>query len=290
MILLTADEMLEFGLELAGDKVSNSNKVNDRRFRALYGSASVVCSVIWEALQTTAILEARIEPRSRKDLKYFMVAMYFLKVYPTENVIHTAFKLDEKTIRTHSWFYAKKLRALQDDKVEWDGNWSAFFGMSADGVHFRCMEEEHPVLSKNPQQCSYKFKSAGWNYVIGLSILTSAIMWLSDQYPASVHDITVFRNEALPNVPAGKMVVADNGFRGEPDTCATPSSLDPDELKEFKRRARSRQETFNARIKNFSVLSERFRHHSAEQHQICFVACCIIVQFQMELGSPLFDV
>ena len=146
------------------------------------------------------------------------------------------------------------------------------------------------MLSKNPAMCSYKFRQAGWTYMIGLSIFTYQIMWLSNRYLASVGDITIFRNEVIGDIPAGKRVVADGGFAGEDDIISTPSNLDPRELALFKRRARSRQESFNARIKNFGVLADRFRHHHGEQHEVCFLACCVVVQFQMELGSPLFDV
>ena len=54
-------------------------------------------------------------------------------------------------------------------------------------------------------------------------------------------------------------------------------------------RARARHETFNGRIKNFGCLDDRFRH-GMEKHKICFEAVCVIVQYQLENGSPLFDI
>jgi len=70
---------------------------------------------------------------------------------------------------------------------------------------------------------------------------------------------------------------------------STPNRLDEEELKAFKRRARSRQESFNSRLKNFGALEQRFRH-GQEKHKIVFEAICVICQTQLETGSPLFEV
>ena len=70
---------------------------------------------------------------------------------------------------------------------------------------------------------------------------------------------------------------------------ATPNTFDSKKLQNFKSRARLRQETFNGRLKYFSVLSETFRH-SIAKHKLAFEAICVIVQYQMDNGSPIFDV
>ena len=89
--------------------------------------------------------------------------------------------------------------------------------------------------------------------------------------------------------PAGKKGIADQGYQGEKEMLCTPNSYDSAELRTFKGRARARHETFNSRIKNFACLEQRFRH-GMEKHKICFEAVCVIVQYQMENGAPLFDV
>ena len=74
---------------------------------------------------------------------------------------------------------------------------------------------------------------------------------------------------------------------------STPNDYNVQEVKKFKRRARARQETFNAQLKRFAVLSERFRHgtkNDMELHKKCFEACCILCQFEIESESPLFTV
>jgi hypothetical protein len=60
-------------------------------------------------------------------------------------------------------------------------------------------------------------------------------------------------------------------------------------LCQFKSYDRACHETFNGRIKNFKCLLDWF-HHGIKKHHICFKAVCVIVQYQMENGSSVFDV
>lgn len=113
---------------------------------------------------------------------------------------------------------------------------------------------------------------------------------MAGPFPAGNSDINIFRKGGLKEkLPCGKKAIGDRGYRGEKEKISTPNSMDDEELKKFKRRARARHESFNSRIKNFSCLRERFRHKE-HKHKICFEAVCVICQYQLELGSPLFDV
>jgi hypothetical protein len=108
---------------------------------------------------------------------------------------------------------------------------------------------------------------------------------MNSPFPASLRE----ENGLMDKIPVGKLGVGDNGYSGEKDILSIPNSQDPRELREFKRRARSRQEAFNARVKNFAILDTRFRHN-IKKHQRVFEAISVIVRYQMELGSPLFEV
>ena len=111
---------------------------------------------------------------------------------------------------------------------------------------------------------------------------------------AGKHDITIFRKKLK-----GKMLessartgvqyrgLGDRGYRGESGLLSIPSSQDTPEVSDFKGRALSRQETFNARLKNFNCLEDRFRH-GTKKHAHCFYACVVIVQLQMDNGFPVF--
>lgn len=161
--------------------------------------------------------------------------------------------------------------------------------MSVDGTHCRVFEPKHPTKSKNPEYYSHKFHQAGVNYEIGLSLFTSHVVWVKGPIPAGQNDMKIFREQGLMNaIPPGKLITGDRGYRGLPNLISTTNPRDPKELRVFKRRARARHESFNKRLKDFQCLQNCFRHGVAN-HQFVFYAVCVIVQFQMENGSPLYD-
>lgn len=133
-------------------------------------------------------------------------------------------------------------------------------------------------MSRDPAFFSHKSNSAGLNYELAISVFSNQLVWMSGPHPAGRSDIQVFRQEdgLKDKIPAGKKLIADNGYRGERSIISTPNSQDP-------------QPAFNGKIKNFSALAEPFRH-GINKHKIAFEAICIIVQYQLENGSPLFDV
>jgi hypothetical protein len=67
------------------------------------------------------------------------------------------------------------------------------------------------------------------------------------------------------------------------------SAVDPPDLHTFKSRARIRQETFNHRLRCFSILSHTFTH-GWDKHGSAFTEVVVIVQYQMDNGSPIFTV
>jgi hypothetical protein len=90
-------------------------------------------------------------------------------------------------------------------------------------------------------------------------------------------------------IPAGRKVIADEGYRGESDIISTRNELDPRDIAEFKERVMSRHETFNQRLKNFDCLSTKFRH-GVDKHKVAFEAVCAIVMYEIENGgTTLFD-
>jgi hypothetical protein len=157
-------------------------------------------------------------------------------------------------------------------------------------VHCHVNEPRHPTLSKNPKYYSHKSGQAGMDYELALSVFDNCLVWMNGPYKASVHDMRIFRDKGLmAKIPAGKKVIGDKGYIGEKDIISTPNSHDPPDVRHFKSRARARQESFNARIKNFACLDVRFRH-GIHNHKTCFEAVCVIAQYQLENGSPLFEV
>ena len=162
-------------------------------------------------------------------------------------------------------------------------------------------EPTHKDFSENTNFYSHKFHKAALAYEVGISIFTDKCVWIEGPFPAGKHDISIYRSKlkgVMKKKAPGKLAVGDRGYRGEADLITIPSSHDGQDVRDFKSRALSRHETFNGRLKNFTVLDERFRHgHDRKQeddmvrkHQACFFACAVLVQVEMDLGKPIFPV
>ena len=163
-------------------------------------------------------------------------------------------------------------------QILWLDNNDETYILSVDGTHCKIQEPKHPILSRDPAYFYSKFHGPALNYELGLSIYRDQIVWINGPFPAGTHDITVYRNNGLRDrIPPGKLIIA------------VPSSYDDDNLKMFKRRARSRHETLNRRIKIYKCTSNCFVH-SIQKHRMVFEAVCVLVQYQIESESPLFAV
>jgi hypothetical protein len=93
-------------------------------------------------------------------------------------------------------------------------------------------------------------------------------------------------------MPAGKLAIADAGYVGErTHHTATAQAKDSKEVKQFKNRVRARHESFNGRIKVFNILSGTFRvvQDKKQKHKTVFEAVCILCQYDLENGHPLFE-
>jgi hypothetical protein len=114
---------------------------------------------------------------------------------------------------------------------------------------------------------------------------------MNGPFRAGEHDITIFRKPGgiMNTIPVGAQVIGDRGYRGEPEKVSTPNRHDSYTAATFKRRAQSRHETYNQRLKSFQILGGKFRH-KIEKHKVAFEAVCVIVQYDMENGHPLFEI
>lgn len=127
-------------------------------------------------------------------------------------------------------------------------------------------------------------------YEICVDINNSKIVWINGPFKASVSDLAVSRmpDGILTKIPEGKKVIGDKAYRGEPDKFSTPNPHDSKNVKAFKGRVRARHESVNKRIKDFKVIDGPFRS-SHVHHKIAFEAVCILVQYDLENGFPLFE-
>ena len=137
------------------------------------------------------------------------------------------------------------------------------------------------------------------------------IVWMRGPFPASVHDITGFRGGkadesedtwdknslyfATKNLGGGAKGLADDRYKGEPDTVLTWKEGQSSELKEFQARGRNREETLHTRFKSWNILEMRFRHghgthERMELHGHVMSAIAVITQYDFENGHPPFEI
>jgi hypothetical protein len=305
MEILSADEVMTAGLCISGWDVNAQLKWQRSSrvewFSAMFGSMPVVYAAIWEDFLDSDDPPIRLtgDQRTLIGLHSFLRSMFLLTHYPTCKLLAVFFRVGLFQAKGDViWYWIRKVHNLKEKKIVWPERWnnpnSEMFIITVDGVHCRIREPGHNTWSKNPKYYSHKNKCAGFNYELGISIFQNALVWLTGEHLSSKHDLTTFREDGLKDViPDGKKVVADQGYRGDEVGAglpiSTPCSHDSELLRTFKSRARARHETFNGRIKNFKILAETFRHKK-ELHVVAFTACCVIVQYQMEHGSPLMTV
>jgi hypothetical protein len=145
---------------------------------------------------------------------------------------------------------------------------------------------------------SHKFGGkSGLAYEIGVSTVDDVgCCWVSDPYPAGHNDKQIFRKSGLQQwlVARGKKAIADDGYEFvKGGGVSIPNSqYESKATNIYKRRARARHENYNGRIKTFGILKNKFRckgKRMMAKHKTVFVAVCVIANYQILNGSPLFS-
>jgi hypothetical protein len=138
---------------------------------------------------------------------------------------------------------------------------------------------------------SHKHKKAGLMYELGISIFNNKLIWINGPFPAGNTDLVIYHKDVglKSMIPAGKKVIADEGYRVEAQI-TTRNRVDSTAVKEFKGWVTARQETFNKRLKDFKILAKGFCHGVAK-HQMVFEAVCVLVQYKLEtaIHYSMFD-
>ena len=167
------------------------------------------------------------------------------------------------------------------------------FNISIDGTDFRANEKKHPRYNQDNKDCSQKFNHGALKYKIGLSIWEACCVWINGPYQGGKSDLEIFRDRSRHKLKPWNMVVCDRGYQSsepfEEMVLRVPSGTDSKELAKFKSRARLCHETFNGRLKTYKILANTYRHARAK-HRFVLEAITVTVQYEMDNGSPIFDV
>jgi hypothetical protein len=281
------DSILAIALGFVGFPPTRQKKGKElklRRFRAFFGVGPKALAELSNDLATSM---------TNFDITALFLAVNFLSGYDNEHILAGRWGFGEDKIRKSCRSYVKLIQHLKEKKVTWGGfDDGEIFIVSVDGVHCRIQE---PRTDPGKKWYDHKSNSAGVAYELAISIRRNQLVWIKGPFPASRHDITTFRSEDAPGeglidmIPEGRRAVGDSGYKGEPNKVTITREGQTKELKKYLARVKSRHETFNARIKSFRVLDVAFRHGFA-QHQQCFEAVCILVQYDVESGHGLYDV
>ena len=166
------------------------------------------------------------------------------------------------------------------------------FVCTVDGVHCRISE---PRGTPSKTWFSFKLKKAGLAYELAIGVFKGNLIWINGPFPAGETDLQIYRKPGglKSKIPPGKRVIGDRIYsRSKEPTISGRNPLDIKEVAELKERAKARHETFNSRIKTFEILATRFRStkNHLQKHKQVFEACCVLVQYDIDTGSPLFEV
>ena len=129
---------------------------------------------------------------------------------------------------------------------------------------------------------SFKFKSSGLCYELGLNICTGDVSWLlcGPFVPGDWNDVKFFCSTLKLCLEENERVEADDGYIGE-DPCVTkcPGGVSFMEGKDWHMKqseVRNQGETVNHWLKMFRVLQETFQH-DIKMCTMCFQACAVFV-------------
>jgi hypothetical protein len=304
-LLFTPDEVLVRGFRTIEGLPSITSddwcKKNVKKFVQEFGCSPSVIAFVWNDIVTTDIdLGLSASDISEKGFKSLLIALHFLFAYPKNNGIlashcGTCKRLVEGE---HKWKWIRALAKLQAIVIVWpeaeynDPDGRKFLG-TIDGIDFKTREKSTAELSVDKKQYTHKHNHGGVKYEIMMDAFRPKIVHLNGAFRGGEHDRNMFSNELKAKIPKGKLLITDRVYGnasvpGWNDILSLPNLTDSKELNNFKARAKSRHEAVNGRLKKFKVLDDTYRHEH-KKHGLVFTAVCVLVQYSMDHGHPIFD-
>eukprot|EP00980_Cylindrotheca_fusiformis_P020619 scaffold7681_cov122-Cylindrotheca_fusiformis.AAC.3 len=306
-LLFTPDEVLVRGFRAIKGLPSVTSddfcEKNVKKFQREFGTTPTVVACIWSDIATTEDLDLGINHSkdiNEKGFKYLLIALHFLFAYPNnDGVLSTHFGTCKRLVEgEYKWKWIKALAKLKDLVTVWpeaeynDPDGRKILG-TVDGIDFKIRERSTANLNVDSKQYSHKHNHGALKYEIMMDAYKSKIVHLNGPFRGGEHDKNMFLDKLKRKIPDGKLIVADRVYRngsvpGWNDVLSLPCLSDSKELNNFKARLRSRHEAVNGRLKKFKVLDDTYRH-DPKKHEFAFTAVCVIVQYSMSYGHPIFD-
>jgi hypothetical protein len=312
MRFLGATEVLQRGFQVCQGLPSRNfdkqepTKSDVKLFKKHYGSDPAVLARMWHDMGETIMSETgntiiSSNDKTEKGFKSFLIATHFIWAYPKNGeMLASRVGVGLRQVQGENlWRWVRMIASLKEKKFVWptdvynDPNGRIYI-VSVDGVDFKVWEMKHPTMTIDKGGYSHKFNHGALKYEIAIDIYTSQVVWISGPHKAGTHDKTIFEEKGLQaKIPNGKKAITDRvyGSKAKPDAhekLALPNPCDAPLLANFKARVRSRHESFNGRLKFFRSLADTY-HHDLKKHGHVFEAVAVTVQYQMDMGSQLFD-
>jgi hypothetical protein len=119
VVRIIDSEWMAMGLELAGYRNWRRCKIstNVARFKGWFGASPKTCENMWSDMQTTNGADGAPISRSDSNPRHLLLALRWLRGYPTEKVLEGTFKMSEKTVRKWCFGFVRKIQALKVIKV-----------------------------------------------------------------------------------------------------------------------------------------------------------------------------
>jgi hypothetical protein len=278
---MSEDEFYVQGCNITKHKPSNSYRIGIRRFRGLFGSTPQICSIIWARIAADNAHPAGSQP------VHLLYALLLLKTYGTEEECKAMTGRDEKTFRKWAWMYidlmARHVHSIsfQSRMVNAAVGQTCFVSLDATD----CPIQEPTPFS--PAWYSHKLNGPGMKYEVGLSINGANIVWVNGGVPCgSWSDLKLAREVYVTMVNNGETTIADDTYK-DGNYFIYPSAY-PESVA-LQKQIMARHEKINSRLKQFSVLTQAFRHR-IDLHPLCFHAIANVTQLMIANGEPLYAV
>ncbi|CAJ1956085.1 unnamed protein product [Cylindrotheca closterium] len=294
--LVTPSEMMESGLALKGYSERRikraKGKTNVFRFKHHFGVSPCTAVWVYTDMQITNIAGAKIKG-GILDLKYFLIGLYYLRKYPTEEELTSQFDYSNYWVREKAWGTIEKIQLLKHQVIVWEDDYQQGkrWVMTVDGIHCWINEPSHKEWSQDPKYYSHKYNKAGLDYELGISLVDNRLLWMRGPFPAGTNDITIFREKGLLDElkKRKQSAIGDRGYNGEPKHMSTYNAHDNAGVRLFKSRALKRHENFNSLLKQNKILDTRFRHNE-DRFASAFEACCVLAQYRITREMSLYDI
>ena len=125
-------------------------------------------------------------------------------------------------------------------------------------------------------------------YEVGVCLATRRFVWINGPFVGSKNDGTIFRNGLSPLLFDEEAAEVDRGY-GRDKKMKTPGIGINNKERKIKSNARAQQEAINGRLKQFNILTSRFRHNRPiregmmKKHGMCFNAVAVITQIKFAI-------